>query len=71
MRGIATYISRRLHQPSTWLGVASILATLIAHEGTFDWDLIGGFVLALGLVHVDEAGPGKGDAPQTTNRADL
>lgn len=50
---IVTYISSRIRQKSTWLGVAAAI-TAVASEATIDLKTILVIATSLGLVHVNE-----------------
>lgn len=49
------YVSRRVKQPTSWLGVASAIFALVSH----DWQVSAGLIAALlpagALFHIDEA----------------
>lgn len=46
------YIRIRLLQPTTWLGVASIVCSMFT--GGFDPQMVADIAVAVGLIHIDE-----------------
>lgn len=52
------YIRKRLSQPTTWLGIASAGAALVASGGAFTPVVASALLSAFGLVHVDESKAG-------------
>ena len=56
------YLSKRLKQPSTWLGLLGAAAALVASGGQVTPEVLGSLVTSLGLVHIDEVPSGANQA---------
>jgi hypothetical protein len=52
-RAVVDYVLRRVTQPSTWLGLTSVVMAFVASGYTLSPTLLSTVVAALGLIHVD------------------
>lgn len=50
---LMSYILSRLAQPSSWLGIGSLVLTVVTH-GAFDATTVTALLTSLGLIHINE-----------------